>query len=214
MPGISSFFDGLGDLLLLYTSRRFRVHRIIERSDVSIVRSLVIESIGRRRFLELSHDETLPYERYPGVDPNKLSQIVDLTDILAALNRLRFDVILYGKLWTSQGGSSIHEAIERAAARRIPFEDRFHQAQETERQGLEPTLTEFEFDAPEEAFHQDCGGALGARSELSFDDTAASENEMIRRLSDNVSARGKKKAVYWETVTRSDERREHQVLVF
>jgi len=211
MVGISTFFHALGDLILIYSSRRFRVHRVIQRSELTIARSLVIESVKRKRFLEVSYDVTLPYEQYTGVDPNKLHQTVDLSDILAALSRLRFDVIFYRGIWTSQGGGSMNEAIDKASARRRPFEERFHQTRASYGDGLDATAA-FGSYASVEAFHKDNRHPFEASVSLSSDDGADSEDEMIRRLSNEVSTMGKKRQVLWKTVTCSDDGLEHQVL--
>jgi len=211
MVCISTFFHALGDLILCYSSRRFRVHRVIQRSELAIARSLVIESVKHKRFLEVSYDVTLPYEQYTGVDPNKLHQTIDLSDTLAALNRLRFDAIFYWEIWTSQGGGSVSDAIERASARRRPFEERFHQARATYGDGLDATAA-FESYAPEETFQKDNSRPFEASVSLSYDDGAASEDEIIQRLSNEVFVMAKKRQVLWKTVTCSDHGLEHQVL--
>jgi hypothetical protein len=209
------FLNWIANGILVYSKRRFRIYRILEHHPMSDSRWLIVESIKRKRFLEVGFDEFPILEDYVDAEGAKeLREMTDLADILMAIERLRFDVMFYRREWDLRGEKSIAAVIERAAIARREFWERFREQMATatldpenpsrlilEPEGLVEPQSKI---ARKKGFH--------AHFEVSSDDRSI--EDCSQHLRAEIVSKAKAKRVYWKSVETTPQGQECQVLTF
>lgn len=210
---MSKLLNRLQRLVLLYSRRRFRAHRVIERRRKVIFRSLLIEDVKHNRFFEIYYDEAASYDEFAYVDSAKIEQMIDLSDLLVCISRLTFDAFLYPRVNDLPLGSSLDDALDLASTKRKAWNEQISSVAEGAKladSSEPPSLITFDGDNLGNISPGQHEGLI-PMPEFSGNETQTSLDDKIRELAAELRAKVGRRNIYWLTTSKNGDR-ERQVL--